>query len=161
VAKRISIKSSDVTRPPEGEPFIWHQASLLRSPAWQERSINCRRLIDFLLIEQMAHGGLKNGDLHAPYAQLVQFGIGRRLIPSAIEEAEHLGLVRIKRGARKGSQYNETSCFRLTFYATRQLMSGSWVWQSPTDEWKLYKSTGRGPIVANRFTFVNSDGSPS
>ena len=161
MAKRISTKSTDVTRPPEGEPFVWHQVSLLRSPAWQERSINCRRLIDFLLIEQMGGGGLLNGELHAPYAQLVQFGIGRRLIPAAIEEGERLGLIRIKRGARKGVQYTETSSFRLTFYPSRSLVGGVWLWRAPTNDWKLYKSSGRGPVVANRFTFVNSNGSPS
>src|SRR5689334_19319791 len=95
-------RPQDAGRPPEGGPWIWHQAELLSSPAWRPRSINCVRLIEFLLLEHMAHGGVENGNLLATYDRLAAFGLSRRLISQAINEAEELGLVRAQRGGRKG-----------------------------------------------------------
>src|SRR5205823_12969455 len=71
-------------RPPDGEPWVWHTLALLSSPPWCGMSINCHRLILFLEIEHLQHGGNENGSLLAPYAQLVRFGIGRRFIAGAI-----------------------------------------------------------------------------
>ena len=71
---------------------------MLRSPAWQSLGINARRLIDFLMIEHMSHGGRHNGYLLAPREQLENFGIGRRLITGAIKEAQAAGLIDVKPG---------------------------------------------------------------
>jgi hypothetical protein len=72
---------------------------LLESYSWRSLSINVRRFIDFLMIEQMRRGGKANGALLAPYNQLADLaGIGRRLIAPAIEEAQQLGLVECRRG---------------------------------------------------------------
>jgi hypothetical protein len=58
--------------------------------------------MDFLMLENMRHAGTENGNLLAPYDQLVDHGIGRRLIPEAVNEAERLGLIAVQRGGRKG-----------------------------------------------------------
>ena len=111
----------------------------MAAPAWRSLSINGRRLIDFLLIEHMAHGGVENGNLAAPYAQLVTWGIGRRLISEAIGEVEERGLVRVQRGARKGVKFQETSRYRITFLPTREREKGGYtIVVPPTDEWKTY-----------------------
>ena len=139
--KKLSFKASDVNRPPGDQPFVWHQAELLRSPPWRRRSINCVRLIEFLLVEQMAHAGLENGKLLAPFDQLEAWGIGRRLIVDAVDEAEALGLVEVHRGGRKGLVANHLSAYRLTFYATRCTEStGKPYWVAETDEWKRLKT---------------------
>jgi hypothetical protein len=142
VAKKLGFKASDVIRPPGDQPFVWHQAELLRSPPWRRRSINCVRLIEFLLVEQMAHGGLENGNLLAPFVQLEAWGIGRRLITDAVDEAEALGLIEVRRGGKKGLAANHLSAYRLTFYATRCKPEGlaKPYWVAPTDEWKRLKT---------------------
>jgi hypothetical protein len=71
---------------------------VVESAAWRSLSINARRLLDFLIIEQIRHAGKANGALQAPYSQLVKFGITRRLIGRAIEEAERAGFVECRRG---------------------------------------------------------------
>jgi hypothetical protein len=93
-------------RPPSGTAWVWLTRDLLESSSWRLLSINGRRLIDFLLIEHMRHGGKQNGDLLAPRRQLVEFGIGEHFISSAIDEVERLGLVDCNRGiGRRASTY--------------------------------------------------------
>jgi hypothetical protein len=84
------------------EQFVKLPRDLLSSPAWQAQSINCRRLIDFLMFEHMRCGGKKNGLLVAPRRQLCAAGInnGDR-VTEAINEAEQLGLIDIERGDRR------------------------------------------------------------
>lgn len=126
-------------RPPDGKSWIWHTLELIDSPAWRTRSINCRRLIEFLEIEHLRHGGVDNGFLLAPYSQLALFGIGRRFIHGAIREAEQLGLIEVKRGGRKGTVLTEVSRYRLTYQWTRTKQDGGlWDWHEPTDEWRRF-----------------------
>ena len=115
-------------RPPKGEPWVWITRDLVSSPAWRARSINCRRLIDFLMVEHMNHAGTENGRLMATYDQLVEWGMPRSEIRKAIEEAEFLGLLKCERGGRWAGS-NQPSIFRLTMYADRED-------DPPTDEWK-------------------------
>ena len=61
--------------PPEGEPWIWHSLSLISSPAWRARSINCARLIDFLEIEAIRKTPV--GKL--PYGMQKRVELGRAL----------------------------------------------------------------------------------
>ena len=124
--------------PPDGVPWIWHTVELLSSPAWRTRSINCRRLIDFLEIEHLKHGGVENGSLVAPYSQLAAFGIGRRFIHGAIQEAEQRGLIQVERGGRRGVALTDVSRFRLTYHWSRTKKEGLWDWHEPTDNWKNY-----------------------
>jgi hypothetical protein len=90
--------SRKVPGPPKGQPWVWIPREVLRSPAWRKLGINARRLIDFLLIEHMNHGGKENGFLLAPRNQLEAFGIGRRHITGAIEKALAAKLIDVKPG---------------------------------------------------------------
>jgi hypothetical protein len=91
------------------EQFAKLSRALLTSDAWRALGINARRLIDFLLIEHMRHGGKENGRLLAPRRQLEAFGIGEHFVSRAIEEAERLGLVDCYRGVgRRASVYSLT-----------------------------------------------------
>ena len=136
------LSSENVNRPPSDQPFVWHQAELLRSPAWRARSINTVRFVEFLLVEHMAHSGQENGLLLAPYDQLEAWGIGRRFISDTIDEAEALGLVAVARGGKKGLVKNHLSRYRLTFYATqiRPEDGSARYWIEPTDEWRRLKT---------------------
>lgn len=123
-------------RPPDGEPWVWHTLGLLTSPAWRGKSVNCARLLHFLEIEHLKHGGNENGHLLAPYSQLVAFGISRRLIAPAIREAERRGLLAVDRGGRKGTTITEVSRYRLTYLWTKTRTNGLWDWREPTNDWQ-------------------------
>ena len=64
-------------------------------------SLAAWRLLAFLIRELLRHGGRDNGQLDAPYRQLVALGISSALIDSAIRELEAAGLVRCIRGRRR------------------------------------------------------------
>ena len=114
---------------------------LLASAGWRARSINCGRLIDFLLIEHMNHGGRENGELMATYDQLEAFGIGRRLVHAAMSEAERLGLISVERGGRRGFALNHASRLRLTWLPGKERDAfGRIVWVSATNEWRSLKT---------------------
>ena len=114
--------------PPEGEPFVCLTRELISSDAWRSQSINCRRLIEALLVDQMNHAGTENGNLISTYDQMVEQGASRRLIKSAIDEAEFLGLIRCEHGGLC-AEVNQPSLYRLTFFCDRD---GNPV----TNEWK-------------------------
>lgn len=124
----VGKRMRSLLRPPRSEPWVWHTDELMASPAWQAQSLHCRRLIDFLEREHMDNAGVENGNLTAPYGQLVERGIGRRFISKAIREAEFLGLVRCEHGGR-WAETNQPSRFALTYYPTRDL-------KDATDDWK-------------------------
>lgn len=119
-----------VASPPKGEPFVQLTRELLTSPAWRAMSINCSKLISFLMIDHMNHAGLENGNLRATYDQLVAFGLTRSHIASAITEAEYLRLIWVVRGGRWAGT-NRPSIFELTFVAKQRPHP-----MFPTDDWK-------------------------
>jgi hypothetical protein len=122
--------------PPEGEAWVWHSLILKSSMAWRTKSINLGRLLDFLEIEHMKHAGQQNGQLVAPYDQLVKFGIGRRFILPAILEGEEHRLIEVDHGLCMANGTRAPSRFRLTYLPANE--------EPATDEWKRY----RGPAKA-------------
>jgi hypothetical protein len=123
-------------------PFIQLSLELLTSSAWRGRSVHCTRLIDFLMIEHLQHGGSENGWLLATYDQLVNFGLHRRYVHAAITEAERLGLVVVERGGRKGRTRRHASKFRLTFLPSREInLEGHPYYAMPTGEWRRTTET--------------------
>ena len=117
ITRKLSNRQRKVFGPPKDEPFVCLTIELIASPAWQAMTITARRIIDFLIVEQGNHGGHENGNLKAPYDQLVASGASRSLIKGAVEELKFLGLVRCEAGGRwYGS--NKPSTYRLTFFAT-------------------------------------------
>jgi len=136
MGKRLSSNLRKVGGPPEGEPWVWLTAELITSCAWRGQSIHCRRLIDFLVREHMAHAGTENGNLAAPYDQLNTFGIGRRFIPEAIGEAETLGLIAVHRGGKRNLVEDYASRYRLTWLPAKSVDQFSRYFVAPTNEWK-------------------------
>lgn len=119
MSKPMDFRVKRVRDFPNGEPFVMFSNMLLTSPSWKAASINVRRLVDFLSIEHMAHGGSENGNLKAPYNQLVEFGITRRLIRQTIDLAEMLGLIEVERGARRTYADTEPSLYTLNFFKVK------------------------------------------
>ena len=99
--------------------YVHHPRNLLESPGWRALTMPARRIIDFLEIEHLAHGGQENGQLVAPYAQLQKAGVSSRDIRGAFDMLEAFGIVRRTdeqrhRRERQGGRKN-TSRFRLTW----------------------------------------------
>lgn len=98
--------SGKMQGPPKGKPWVWVSLDLMGSDGWRSLTISGRRLLDFLMIEHMQHGGKENGGLLAPRRQLEAFGISSHLVSEAIAEVEKLGFVDVKRGeGRRPSTY--------------------------------------------------------
>jgi hypothetical protein len=139
--KPISRKFSDVNRPPAGMPWVWSSLELLSSDAWSTLPINSFRLVNFLIIEHMNHGGQENGYLLAPYNQLQKWGIGRRLIRAAIDDLVRRGLVEVQEGGLRGRELRPPNLFRLTFLPSSRpgVRAGLREWLPPTDDWRSYR----------------------
>ncbi len=107
---------------------------MLASPAMRALSLTGRRLLDFLLIENMNHAGTDNGALLATKDQLMAFGLSRRLIAPAVRELVFLGLVRVERGRLTRGGVKAPNLYRLTFYADNEGAPATNEWKGTTDE---------------------------
>ena len=134
--KPQSYKKGEVSGPPDGQGFVWLTAELLRSPAYRALSLHGRWLIDFLMVEYLQHAGLENGNLMAPYEQLVDRGIPRRAISATIREAEALGLIVVERGGKRNHVENHESRYRLTWLESQVQDAAKPYWARGTDEWR-------------------------
>lgn len=139
-------KDKKLFGPPKDTPWTWQTLELMFSPAWRAMSVNSRRLINFLQIENQRHAARENGNLIATYDQLVVYGLTRSEIRPAIEEARFLGLVRFERGGRWAGT-NQPSRFRLTYYADKDGNPPTNEWRSKTEEeiaeWKKRRTHRR------------------
>ena len=125
---RSSKGSKKFNRPPSGEGWLWLTGELINSLAWRSMSVNCRKLIDRLLLEHCNHSGLENGRLVCTYKDFQDYGLTRNKIRPAIEEADFLGLVKHQRGERVFAK-NQPNSYRITFYGTSEA-------RDPTNELK-------------------------
>jgi len=133
------MRKSTIGGPPAGEPFCWYTREMLLSAAFREASINCRRFINALEVENMSHAGTENGNLKMPYNQLVRsWHIPRRLIRQTIDEAVERGLIEETRGFRLWYAKSMPTKFRLTFRPTREGTPPQW--KPATNEWRRYRT---------------------
>ena len=110
------------------EQFIKLPRELLESDAFRSLSPNAFRVVHFLMIEHLRHGGRRNGNLKATHRQLVKFGIAPQYVTEAICEAEERGLLECHRhGLRIATTYALTWLF---------LDDGS----PPSDAWRQYRA---------------------
>ena len=114
---KVAGKRAKPMRPPDGTSWAWVTDELLNSLAWRAQSVNCRKLIDFLMLEHCRHAGQENGNLMATYDQLVDYGLTRNCVAAAIWEAEKLGLIKCRHGGRY-HRSNEPSRYTLTWIGT-------------------------------------------
>jgi hypothetical protein len=133
-----AVKKPRIGGPPAGEGFCWYSEMLL-STAFREASINCRRFINALEVENMNHAGTENGNLIMPYNQLERWWhIPRRLIRQTIDEAIRRGLIEERRGLRLWYGKSMPTRFRLTFRPTREGNPPQSV--AATNEWRRFRS---------------------
>ena len=104
--------------------FIKLYRDVLESAAWRSLNLYGHRLVTFLMVEDMRHGGKQNGFLVAPYRQLEAFGIHKDFIAQTIAEVETVGLIDCIRGGHR-----VPNRYALTW---RPLADGS----PPTERWR-------------------------
>ncbi len=117
--KRAANHYPKRNQPPKGEAWIWQTLKMLESPAHRALGINARRVLDFLMIEWMHHGGTENGRLLAPYNQLTAFGLPKSEIRRAIDELEAFGFIDVLKGKRLCGQA-QASRYGLTWFSTAE-----------------------------------------
>ena len=77
---RTSRRSRKFNRPPSNQAWSWLTSELINSLAWRSMSVNCRKLIDRLLLEHCNHGGWENGRLVCTYKDFQEYGLTRNKI---------------------------------------------------------------------------------
>ncbi len=138
MSKKTSTLLAQVSAVPKDEPFVQITFELMNSPSWRAKSISCSKLLDFLMLEHMAHKGMENGNLLATYNQLEQFGIARNCINKTIQEAENLGLVIAERKGRQARNKNYCTCFKLTFLPhSFHNEKGVKMYSEPSNDWRM------------------------
>jgi len=120
-------------RPPEGEAWVWITHNMLASIAYQALGIHARRILDFLMCENMSHAGCENGRLHAPYLQLARFGVTGDDISRGFEELFVAGLVIKTRQGLRIAGGGAPSLYALTWLPT---LLGSPDEQPATNDWR-------------------------
>ena len=137
---KLPCRLGKLRRPPKDEPWSWLTREILISPAWRMQGINCRRFVDFLLLEDQNHAGTENGNLLATYDQLMEYGLTRSEIKAAILEAGFLGLVKVTHAGGRYAGNNFPSTYLLTFYPDRDGAPPTQQWKGKTaeaiKEWK-------------------------
>jgi hypothetical protein len=117
--------------------FIKLYRDVLESAAWRSLNLYGYRLVNFLMIEDMRHGGRQNGFLLAPYRQLEAFGIHKDSIARTIDEVERVGLIDCIRGG-----HHVPNRYALTW---RPLADGT----PPSERWR-YCSEQADELTAAR-----------
>jgi hypothetical protein len=136
--------------PPAGSSWVWLTSELLSSVAWNGQSLHCRRLIDFLVLEHLAHNGTENGNLAAPYDQLENYGLGRRFISEAVREAEARRLIEVSRGGKRNQVADHLSRYRLTWLAAKANDKHSSYFVAPANDWKRTTDTDIAAMLEAR-----------
>lgn len=139
MAKRASFHSRRITDIPAG-PWVPHSAGLIASPAWRARSILVVRLLDRIELEHCAHAGRENGYLTVTYRQFVDWGIGRRFIKPAIQDAMQLGLLEVYPRLYRGGARSRPNLYRLTYLKAKFVpAAGALYYLEPMRDWRHFR----------------------
>lgn len=100
------------------EGFIGEPMSLLESPGYRALNFPALKILGFLKLEHVRHGGTENGRLMAPYRQLEALGISARKIKPALVMLEAFGIIALtSNGSRMGGRPNAAT-YALTWLPT-------------------------------------------
>jgi len=149
VSRKTSYQAARVRDVEPGKSFVMHSAELIASAAWRARPIHVVRLLDRLEIEHCNHAGLENGYLVVTYDQFVEYGIGRRFLRRAIDEAIELGLLRVPhQGLYRGGAKAEPSHYRLTYLKSKAIATaGAVYYVGPTNDWRTFAGKLKRPKI--------------
>jgi len=97
--------------------FVWVPVEVMESPAWCNLSINARRVMDRLLIENQRH---KSEGMESCVFRMSNLRARRWYPPNAWAHREltDAGLLAVTSAPRPRGQYNAPNLYRLTFLGT-------------------------------------------
>lgn len=101
--------------PPQGAPWLWLEPRMLQSQTYQSLGINARRILDFLICENCHHGGLENGNLCAPYAQLSKQGCTVDDVRKGLEELYVTGFIDLRAAGQRIAGGGDPARYALTW----------------------------------------------
>jgi DNA-binding HxlR family transcriptional regulator len=130
---------------PPNEPWAFIPLSVLESGAFRSLSINARRVIDRLIIENCRHNRLENGALRVAARQFHDWGVTKDCLTPAIRELEERGLIEVSLGEATGA-LRSPHVYRLTFYGTLE--------KPATNEWRNWTSE-QWPNTPNRQNIID------
>lgn len=117
------------------EQWAWLPLELLGSPAYRALSRNALTVVNRVLWEHTAQGGMSNGELVVSHAQFEEWGASRNLVAKAIREAEAAGLLVVRRRGKIAGR-NAPNLYRLTWLggwgAAGEILLPSNSWKSRT-----------------------------
>jgi hypothetical protein len=97
--------------------FVWIPLDVLESAAWRRLSINARRIMDRLLLENFRHFYVENGRLRVSFRQFADCGVAMRFAASGIAELVDAGMIAVTKGVASGS-LDAPHLYRITFHGT-------------------------------------------
>lgn len=100
------------------EAFVGEPMSLLESPGYQALNFPAFKILAFLKLEHVRHGGVENGRLMAPHRQLQALGISPRKIKPALAMLEAFGIVRCTSGGERLGGRPNAATYALTWLPT-------------------------------------------
>ena len=130
---------------PPKEPWAFISLEVMESDAYRSLSINARRAIDRLIIENFRHNRLENGALRVSARQFQEWGVTKDCVTPAIRELEERGLIDVSPGEATGA-LRPPLIYRLTFYGTLD--------NPPTNEWRNWNSE-QWPNTPNRQNIID------
>lgn len=114
------------------EQWGWYPLELLGAAAFQALSRNARLVLDRVLWEHVAQGGMSNGELRISHADFCEAGVTRNQVATAIRECEAAGVLRVHRRGKIAGR-NAPNLYRLTWM-------GGWGSEGqmihPSNDWK-------------------------
>ena len=138
------------------EQWGWYPLELLGTPAFQTLSRNARLVLDRVLWEHIAQGGMSNGELRISHTDFCEAGVTRNQVATAVRENEAAGVLRVRRRGKIAGR-NAPNLYRLTWM-------GGWGSEGqmiqPSNDWKKARAEDVKQ-VRKRAASGNSDGPSS
>lgn len=133
-ARKAKAGKTNSMRPPEGQQWFWMTKAMLGSRTFQALPLNARRILDFLIYENVSHAGTENGRLGATYAQLNAWGCTNDDIRRGLEALYVTGFVDLTYQGHQIASGGEFSRYGLTWLPTVSEAPGAPM-NPPTHRW--------------------------
>ena len=131
---KLKCRRGSITgKPPEGVPWIWMTCEMLATPLLAALSITARRILDALIVENLAHAGFENGNLAATYLQLEQRGVTAADIRKGLDELIACGFIVCTFQGPRVACGGDPSRYALTWLPTHKAQPNA---REPQDNWR-------------------------
>ena len=128
--KRRSLVKKHTKPPADQGGWMAMTRDFLESAAVRTLSGNSRKALDRLILENIAHNRLENGNLIVTHQQFSDYGVTGEYVADAIDELVYKGLISARRG-KAGNGTAHPTIFTLTF-------DGTYEGAKATNEWKRF-----------------------